>query len=127
VNQLFNRWFELPRGVNGAANFPPVNLWEEDDQVFVEAELPGLDLKSLELFVTGGNELTLKGERKPSVPGKGVWHRQERLHGSFTRTLTLPFLVDSDRVEAKLENGVLLVRLAKHESARPRKIAVKAE
>lgn len=127
MNHLFNRWFDVPGGVNGVAQFPAVNLWEQDDQVFVEAELPGLDLKSLELFVTGGNELTLKGERKPNVPGKGIWHRQERVQGTFTRTLTLPYLVDPDRVEAKLENGVLLVRLAKHESAKPRKIAVKAE
>jgi HSP20 family protein len=56
-----------------------------------------------------------------------VWHRQERTYGSFTRSLTLPFPVDADKVDARLENGVLLIKLAKHESARPRKITVKAE
>jgi HSP20 family protein len=127
MNRLFNRCFDVPQGGNGVATFPAVNLWEEDDQVFIEAELPGQDLKSLELFVTGGNELTLKGERKVQVPERGIWHRQERGHGPFSRTLELPYLVDPDRVEARLENGVLLVRLARHESARPRKIAVKAE
>ena len=56
-----------------------------------------------------------------------MWHRQERNFGQFTRTLTLPFAVDADKVEARLENGVLRIKLAKHESARPRKIEVKAE
>jgi HSP20 family protein len=93
----------------------------------VEAELPGLDLKDLEIFVTGGTQLTLKGERKPQAPEKALWHRQERGFGAFNRTITLPFAVDAEKVEAKFENGVLLVKLAKHESARPRKIQVKAQ
>jgi HSP20 family protein len=125
MNRLFDRW-----GGNGGpvvAGFPPVNVWEEGDEVFVEAELPGLDLKALEIYVTGGNQLTIKGERQQLVPEKGVWHRQERGFGSFSRTLTLPFAVNADKVDARLENGVLQVKLAKHESAKPRKIPVKAE
>ena len=47
-------------------------------QVFIEAELPGQDLKDLEIYVTGGNQLTIKGERKQASSEKGVWHRQER-------------------------------------------------
>src|SRR4051794_34557446 len=120
MNQLFHRW-----GNNGgdwsqgfAPAYPAVNVWEQDDSVFVEAELPGLEQKDLEIFVTGGNQLTLKGERKVEVAEQGVWHRQERSVGSFTRNLTLPFAVDADKVEARFENGVLLVKLAKHESAK---------
>jgi len=127
MNRLFDRWFDVPASANGVTAFPAVNMWEENDQILVEAELPGQDLKALELSVTGGNQLTIKGERKVPVKEKGVWHRQERGYGTFSRTLTLPFLVDAERVEAKLDNGVLLVRLAKHESAKPRKIVVKAE
>jgi HSP20 family protein len=56
-----------------------------------------------------------------------VWHRQERGFGKFARSLTLPFNVNADKVDAKFENGVLLVKLPKHESARPRKITVKGE
>jgi HSP20 family protein len=127
MNRLFDRWGDGGVADNGTLTFPPVNAWEEGDQVVVEAELPGQDLKDLEIYVTGGNQLTIKGERKVQVPDKGVWHRQERTHGSFTRVLTLPFLVDPDKVEARLENGVLQVKLSKHESAKPRKIVVKAE
>jgi HSP20 family protein len=124
MNRLFDRW-NGGDGLFGAAAFPPLNVWEEGDHAFVEAELPGQDLKNLEIYVTGGNQLTLKGERKPNAPEKGVLHRQERAFGSFVRTLTLPFPVDPNKVEARLENGVLSVKLAKHESARPRKITVK--
>lgn len=125
MNRLFDRWSN-GRSFGGAAAFPPLNIWEEDEELVVEAELPGLDLADLSIYVTGGNQLTLKGERKPAA-AKGVWHRQERTFGSFSRSLTLPFAVDPDKVEARLENGVLHLRLTKHESARPRKIAVKAE
>jgi HSP20 family protein len=126
MNRLFDRW-SGPGNGSGAAGFPAVNVWEEGEQLWVEAELPGLDLKDLEIYVTGGNQLTLQGERKPPVPDKGAWHRQERLFGPFVRTLTLPYPVDADKVEARLEHGVLLVKLAKHASAKPRKIQVKAE
>src|SRR5262249_2290372 len=126
MNRLFDRWGG-PGDGPGAGVYPPVNVWEEGEHLYLEAELPGLDVKDLRSYVTGGNQVTLQGERKPPVPEKGVWHRQERTFGSFARTLTLPYPVDPDKVEARLEHGVLLVKLAKHESAKPRKIAVKAE
>ena len=127
MNRLFDRWGDGGHSFFGARAYPPLNVWEEGDAAYVEAELPGQDLKDLEIYVTGGNQLTLKGERKQASADKGVWHRQERNFGQFTRTLTLPFPVDPDKVEARLENGVLRIKLAKHESARPRKIEVKAE
>ncbi|HTU17805.1 MAG TPA: Hsp20/alpha crystallin family protein [Gemmataceae bacterium] len=126
MNHLFDRWGN-GNGFDGAAGFPALNVWEDGDTVHVEAELPGLDLKDLEIYVSGGNQLTIKGERKSNLANKGVWHRQERVFGSFTRSLTLPFPVDADKVDARLENGVLHLQLTKHESARPRRIAVKAE
>jgi HSP20 family protein len=124
MNRLFDRW---GNGDSGAAAFPAVNVWEEGESVHVEAELPGVNQNDLEIYVTGGNQLSLKGQRKPAAPEKGVRHRQERGFGTFVRTLTLPFPVDPDRVDAHLENGVLSVKLAKHESAKPRKISVKAQ
>jgi len=124
MNRLFDRW----TGAAGTPDvYPSFNAWEEDDTLVLEAELPGLDLKDLEIYVTGGNQLTVKGQRQPPKPERGVWHRQERQFGSFARTLTLPYPVDAEKVDARLENGILTVRLAKHESARPRKIPVKSE
>jgi HSP20 family protein len=124
MNRLFDRWGG--DGSRETATFPPVNVWEEGENVFVEAELPGMAPNDVEIYVTGGNQLTIKGQRKPQVPEKGVRHRQERGYGSFVRALTLPFPVDPDRVDAHFENGVLQLRLTKHESAKPRKIQVKA-
>ena len=120
VNRLFDRW-----GGNGNYSYPALNVWEEEDAIQVEAELPGMDLKDLEIFVTGNNQLTIKGERKGAAPEKGRPHRQERPFGNFVRTLTLPFPVDDAKVDARLENGILKIHLPKHEAARPRKIAVK--
>jgi HSP20 family protein len=125
MNRLFDRWGD--GNDRGAGTFPAVNVWEEGDAVYVEAELPGLERNTLEIYITGGNQLTLKGERKPVVPEKGVRHRQGRGFGTFVRVLTLPFPVDSEKVEAHFENGVLQLKLAKHESAKPRKITVKAQ
>jgi HSP20 family protein len=127
MNRLFDRWGD-DGGQRGApATFPPVNVYEEGENLCVEAELPGVTLADLEIYVTGRDQLTVKGERKLQAPEKGVRHRQERGFGTFSRTLTLPFPVDPDKVDARLENGILRVRLVKHESARPRKIVVKGE
>ena len=123
VNRVFDRWGHHPFGIG---EFPTLNLWEDENALHLEAELPGLDLNDVEIFVTGHNQLTLKGERKPPVVEKGVAHRQERSFGAFTRTLTLPFAVDENAVEARFEIGVLKVRLPKHEAAKPRRIEIKA-
>lgn len=127
MNRLFDRWNDDGGRQPGWTNFPPVNVWEDGDVLNFEAELPGLKLNDLEIYVTGNNQLTLKGERKPDVPEKSVRHRQERGFGKFVRTLTLPFPVDANKVDARLENGILQVKLAKHESAKARKIAVKGD
>jgi len=120
-NRLFDRW-----GGDGFQSFPAVNIREEDDALNVEAELPGMNLEDLEIFVTGNTQLTIKGERKVALPEKATLHRQERPFGKFVRTLTLPFPVDDTKVDARLENGILKIHLPKHEAARPRKITVKA-
>jgi HSP20 family protein len=129
MNQLFDRWGENGGRFLGnlVGAFPPVNVWEDADAVHVEAELPGLNLNDLEIYVTAGNQLTIKGERKQQVPEQGIRHREERSSGAFSRVLTLPFPVDADKVNARFENGVLVVNLPKHEAAKPRKITVKAE
>jgi HSP20 family protein len=121
MNRLFDRW-----GGDGFVAYPAVNVREENEALTVEAELPGMNLEDLEIFVTGGNQLTIKGERKAPVLEKGTQHRQERAFGKFVRSLTLPFPVDDAKVEARLENGILRIHLPKHEAARPRKITVKA-
>jgi HSP20 family protein len=128
MNRLFGRfgWDDGSRS-NLAATFPALDVWEDENRLFVEAEVPGMDLNDLEIYVTGGNQLTIKGERKQPTLENGAWHRQERGCGSFSRVFTLPLDVDADNVEARLTNGVLTIELPKREEAKPRKIAVKAD
>ncbi len=128
MNRLFDRWgFRFGAMPELEVSYPPLNLWEDDNFVYTEAELPGMKLEDLEITVTGDNQLTLKGKREPAPPPKVEWHRQERPSGSFERVLTLPISVDPAKVEARLENGVLTIKMAKSEAAKPRKITVKAE
>lgn len=127
MNRLFDRWNDDGGRLQPWVQYPPINIWEDGETLHVEAELPGLKLEDLEIYVTGNNQLTLKGERKPALPEKSVRHRQERGFGKFVRTLTMPFAVDANNVDARFENGVLKIKLAKHESAKARKIVVKGE
>jgi HSP20 family protein len=127
VNRLFDTFGGEGRGWPAfAVAYPPLNIWEDADRVYVEAELPGMALDDLEIHVTG-DQLSIKGERKAPEYPKSAWHRQERGFGKFARVITLPVAVDADKVEAKLTNGVLTLAMPKAEAAKPRKITVKAE
>jgi HSP20 family protein len=119
---VFGPWAEdgLPNLSRGR---PAVNIWEQDDALLVELEVPGLKSDRLEISVVG-DELSVKLDR-PDLEEEGVtYHRRERPVGSFTRVLRLPVEVDADRVEAELSDGVLTITLPKAESVKPRKIQV---
>jgi len=125
MEQLFGRAGEGSRG-DGRGAHPGFNLWEDDDNLFVEAELPGIELDDIDIVVTGDRHLSLKGERKQPALEGGAWHRQERGFGNFARSVELPHDVDSENVSANLTYGVLTITLPKREEAKPRKIKVKA-
>jgi HSP20 family protein len=110
---------------NQARPFPALNAWEDGDRLMIEAEVPGLSLDDLDITIQG-NELTIKGQRKPMVGDDLVYHRRERGVGEFSRFLTLPTKVDGERVEAALKDGVLTIMLPKAETAKARKIAVRS-
>src|SRR5262245_61215214 len=128
MDRLLDGWgVELPRQLALAAAFPPVNVSEDADAFHVEAELPGMTQEQVSISVTHRNQVTIQGERQAEDAASGRWHRRERGFGRLQRVLKLPAPVDADKVEAKLENGLLRLTLPKAEEARPRKIAVKAE
>jgi HSP20 family protein len=126
MNRLFEDFTQdMPAVRPYSQSYPAINVWEEGDAAYLEAELPGLTMNDLEVLVMG-NEVTLKGQRRVEEPVNASWHRRERSYGSFTRTLTLPWEIDADKVEARLQDGVLTVKLPKSESCRPRKISVQS-
>jgi HSP20 family protein len=106
--------------------YPALNIYNDGESFVLRAEVPGVDPKSLDIEVTG-DTLTLRGERKlPELPEGASYHRRERDFGQFRRSFTLPEKVNSSKVVAKCEDGILEVRLPHAEEAKARKIAVKA-
>lgn len=125
MDRLFDQWGDTRSTQYSRSAFPPLNLWENDNSLLVEAELPGFDLSDLEIVVTGGNQLSIKGERKPPKLDGGTWHRRERGFGTFSRMIELPGDVDSENVSAEFKHGVLTIMLPKREEVKPRRIEVK--
>ena len=106
------------------AVFPAVNVWEDADCLYTEAELPGVDPKEIEIEVVG-NVLTFRGEKKHEREEEGRgFHYIERRYGGFNRNIELPTSVDSEKVSAAYKNGVLTVTLPKHPESKPKRIAV---
>lgn len=128
MNRLFDRYgTDGGNGPSPKVSYPALNVWEDADHLYAEAELPGMELNDLEIFVTGDNQLSINGERKSPTFENATWHRQERGFGQFTRVITLPLPVDADRVSAAFCHGVLTITMPKSEAAKPRRIPVKAE
>jgi HSP20 family protein len=106
--------------------FPSLNVNEDANNFYVQAELPGIAARDLEISVEG-NTLTLRGERKSDAVENASYHRRERGTGRFHKALTLPNAVKSEGVLAECKNGVLKLVLPKAEQAKPRKISIKSE
>lgn len=107
-----------------ARAYPLMNFNEDDNNLYAEALAPGIDPQSLKLSVVG-DQLTLAGEKVgPQDVKSDAWHRNERATGRFTRTVTLPYPVDADKVTADYRDGVLKITLPKAEAARPKQIEV---
>ena len=118
-----NRAFGGARtGVSGP--FPPVNVWVGEVGAVLTSEVPGIRSEDLEITVHQ-NTVTLKGKCDPDETGKDAsFHRRERSYGSFSRTVTLPFNVDSDNVEASYKDGILTLRLSRPEAEKPKRIPI---
>ena len=113
-------------GASGHGAFPPVNIFEEPDGLVVIAELPGVESETLN--VAGqGNTLTISGERRRESAANSVgYHRRERPVREFSRSIQLPDNLDLAKATASCAAGVLTVRIAKAEAAKPRQINVQS-
>lgn len=118
-NQLFTPT------AHGSGSFPRINLREDEDNLFLEALLPGVDPKQVEINLLG-NTLTLSGERQIDDIKETnlIWHRRERPRGKFMRTFELPVQIDVDQVKAEAKNGLLGITLPKAPTAKPQSIQV---
>ena len=112
-------------GTSASVEFPAVNIWVTGDDALLTAEIPGVNPDTIELSVVG-QSLTIRGERQSEKLTDGeMYHRQERWQGRFSKTIELPFAIESGKVNAKFTKGVLSVILPRAEAEKPKKIAVK--
>ena len=122
----------LDSAVTGTSTLQPATLGlaldiaESENEYVVKTSLPGINLNDLEITYAN-NTLTIKGEvREEQELEEARYHLRERSYGSFARSITLPAGVESDKIEANYEAGVLTLRLPKAEEIKPKKIAIKA-
>jgi HSP20 family protein len=116
-------WSPLGTG-NGGAWMPVSDIEETEDAWIIEAELPGVDRKDVNVELRD-SELIIAGEIKEKER-KGILRRQTRKTGQFEYRVTLPGQSDQEHVDANLHDGVLTVRVPKTDQAKPRRIEVKA-
>lgn len=122
LDQVLDRFANQPAGSRPWG--PAVDIVENDKELVLAADLPGVKLEEVEVKIEDGT-LTLSGSRKfENEDNKNGYHRIERSYGEFHRAFTLPDSVDATKVEAAFENGVLKVTLPKKELARPRTVKV---
>lgn len=117
------------RGGRGLAfpnmrSMPAVNVWDDEGHIFIEAEVPGMKMEDLGVEVLG-REVRLTGSRTTEHEEGVNFHRRERAHSTFTRSLALDTDVDANKVKAVLKDGVLTITLPKAETAKARRIEVK--
>jgi len=126
LQREINRLFEgFPFGFE--EEFPRVNMWANDAQAVVTAEIPGVEPDDIEISVEG-DILTIRGTRKPdALEERATYHRRERETGDFARSVQLPFAPDREKVEAEFKNGVLRITVPRSEQEKPRRIPVRAQ
>ena len=101
---------------SGTPVFPPLNIYEDNDNIYVRAEAAGVAADKIDISVEGDN-LVISGEREH--PGEDLsYHRQEIETGKFSRAVTLPTKINIDAVSAKLEHGILAITLPKAEEVK---------
>ena len=119
MNRVFSGFTPTSR------EFPPINIWLDDNSVVVTSELPGVTPNDVTINLQE-DVLTLEGARHPKQEQDANWQRRERTYGNFSRVVQLPFRADADKVRARFQNGILEIELQRLEADRPKKIEIRA-
>lgn len=102
---------------------PFVDIFENDNEILLQADMPGVDKKDITVGVDNG-KLSLGGIRKVETTGSTQWEEFESVE--YHRTFSVPQSIDVEKIRAELKDGVLCLHLPKSESARPRQIEIKS-
>jgi HSP20 family protein len=123
MNRMLRRWWQDAPSTDLVGRYP-VDISEDENHVFVEAELPGFSKDEIEVTLERG-VLTIEAQRKVEQHKDSKQHLTERRFARAARAFTLPTPVDESKVDAKLSNGVLHLTLNKRDEVKPRRIEVK--
>ena len=104
--------------------FPPMNVFQQGDDILVIIELPGMDKNNLQIQAKE-NTIRISGKKAVDYPEGVSVHRRERISGEFDRTLSIPVQLDPDRIKAEYRDGILTLFLPRAESDKPRTITIK--
>ena len=107
----------------GTGAFPPINVFQQGDNLVAIIELAGVDKSDLEIQAKD-RTIRISGKKKVAYPEKVSLHRRERLSGTFDRTLTVPIQIDAERIKAEYRDGVLALFVPRAESDKPRSISI---
>ena len=122
MDRVFDTFFAPTALSRRKRAYPPLNLSEDADTLFVECELPGVKIEDIDITLTDST-LTIKGELNPE---DGKHFRSERASGPFQRVVNLYSEVERDNISATLKDGILEIALPKAEEVKPKKIAIEA-
>ena len=126
MDRFFDLFTEGPSQRPETSWHPAMDLVDHKDRLVVQVELPGVDPKSVDVKLTG-DRLELSGERKFEKAADATYLKREQVYGPFTRTLQLPYQVDTKKVRATYENGVMSIELPKAEEYIGRQIPVEVK
>jgi HSP20 family protein len=120
-SRLDSEW--LRDTTTGSGGFPPINVFQQGDNLVAILELAGVSRSDLDIQARD-NTIRIAGKKAVSYPENVSVHRRERLSGTFDRTLTVPMQIDADRIKAEYRDGVLALFIPRAESDKPRSIAI---
>ncbi len=124
IERFFDREPMISQGLFTRGFAPAIDVYETDNDIVVQAEIPGMEPNDLDVNLAG-DVLTIKGEKKGEHEERGEnFHRIERSYGSFSRSISLPCEVEQDRVDASYKNGVLHLTLPKSENCKKRAVKI---
>jgi HSP20 family protein len=119
--RLMSDWLEDQTASQGP--FPPINVFQQGDDILAIIELPGIEKSSIEVQAKE-NTVRIAGKKAIAFPETASVHRRERAFGEFDRTLSLPIQIDPDQIKAEYRDGILAIHLPRAERDKPRTIKI---
>jgi HSP20 family protein len=121
-NRLSSDW--LGNTTAGTGSYPPINIFQQGDDLVAVIELPGIDREELNIQAKD-NVIRVAGRKTVKDPEQASAHRRERLWGEFDRTITVPMGIDPDGIKAEYNDGLLALFIPRAEQDKPRTIQIK--